>query len=59
MTLACSSAVLNVSSENVVHSIERNNISSASLGGGCRAITEGRCPLNGGKTYIKPSFSTK
>ena len=52
MTFACSSAVSNVSSENVVHSIDRNKISSASLGGACRAITEGRGPLNDGKTYI-------
>ena len=51
MTLACSSAVSNVSSENVVHSIDRNKISSASLGGACRAIIEGREPLNAGKTY--------
>ena len=52
MTLACSSAVSNVSSENVVHSIDRNKISSASLGEACRAIMEGRGPLNAGKTYI-------
>ena len=52
MTLACSSAILNVSSENVVHSIDRNKISSASLGGACRAIMEGRGPRNAGKTYI-------
>ena len=51
MTLACSSAVLYVSSEKVVHSIERSKISSASLGGACRAITEGRGPLNAGKAY--------
>jgi hypothetical protein len=37
--------------ENVVHSIDRNKIGSASLGGACRAIMEGRGPLNDGKTY--------
>ena len=64
MTLACSSAILNVSSENVVHSIDRNKISSASLGGACRAIIEGRGPLSAGKTYktfqhkLKTLFST-
>lgn len=59
MTLACSSAVINVSSENVVHSIERNKTSSASVGGACRAIIEGRGPLNAGKTYVSFTFSTR
>jgi hypothetical protein len=49
MTLACSSAVSYVANENVVHSIDLNKNASASVGGGCNAIIDGRGPRSSGR----------
>lgn len=50
MILHCSSALVYVVSRSTVHSMARIMKSSASLGGGCMAITEGSEPFSGGRT---------
>jgi len=52
MTVACSSAISYVASENVVHSIERSKSVSDSSGGGWRLMIEGKVSDSGGSPWM-------
>ena len=59
MTVACSSAISYVASENVVHSIERSKSVSDSSGGGWRLMIEGRVSDSGARPWMMGVFQNQ